>query len=142
MKTYQKCPKCGGTTNILIEKRPNGDSQCVSCGFKEKSSLFEVKYIPEKVLVLSGKYYITADGLIVKITAHYGAGDKTIFVGSNKAEYNYIGHDIRDNKDNDLIAEINEQLHFEILRIVNEYHNNKIFKHFIDKSYKDSKNEI
>ena len=138
-KVIWECPKCFNTVGIFTEKRPNGNSTCSKCNYTDKTELFvtEKKYIPEKVLLVSGKYYITADGLIVKIIAHIGAGEKTTFIGSNNVEYNYIGHDIRDNVDNDLIAEINEELHFELIRVINEYYNNKVFKHFIDKSFKE-----
>ena len=45
-ESYQKCPKCGETKNILTEKRPFGDSRCGSCGFKAKTLLFAVPKKP------------------------------------------------------------------------------------------------
>ena len=139
-ETYQKCPQCGETKNILTEKRPFGNSQCVSCRFKAKTSLFAVpKKEDKQTLELKfGSVYLTSDGRLTKIVARSVA--KKIYVGSNDVEYNSKGHDIRDNKDNDLIAEIPESLHFELLRVINEYYTNRTFKHFIDKSYKEGIN--
>lgn len=138
-ESYQKCPHCGETKNILTEKSPFGDSQCVSCRFKAKTSLFAVPKKEKQTLeVKFGKVYLTSDGCTTKIVSRLVAKD--LYIGSNDVEYNSKGHDIRDNKDNDLIAEIPESLHYEVLRVINEYYNNKTFKHFIDKSYKEGIN--
>lgn len=139
-ESYQKCPKCGETKNILTEKRPFGDSRCRSCGFKAKTLLFAVPKKEDKqtLEVKFGRVYLTSDGCLIKIVSRLDTKD--LYIGSNRVEYNSKGHDIRDNKDNDLIAEIPESLHFELLRVINEYYTNRTFKHFIDKSYKEGIN--
>lgn len=138
-ESFQKCPKCGETKNILTEKRPFGDSQCSSCRFKAKTTLFAVKKEDKSKLELkSGSVYLTSNGCITKIVSRLVSKD--LYIGSNAVEYNSKGHDIRDNKDNDLIAEIPESLHYEVLRVINEYYTNRTFKHFIDKSYKEGIN--
>lgn len=37
--SYYKCPKCK-STNLAIERRPNGDISCIDCKFKDKAKQF------------------------------------------------------------------------------------------------------
>lgn len=78
-----------------------------------------------KILELkTGSLYLTANGLIIKIVAKEISAVDYIYIGSNALEYNYKGHDIRDNHHNDLIAEIPEDLHKELIQVVKDYYEN------------------
>lgn len=138
MKNEQtlKCPHCGNMTNILTERRPNGDSQCTSCRYKSSTSDFinpNKGYMIQMIQTKQNTVYLTASGDITKVTSY----DKGyyFFNSTSGTEYNSYGHDIRDNAENDLIAEIPESLHRELIRVINEYHTNKIFKTFIDQGF-------
>jgi hypothetical protein len=78
--------------------------------------------------------YLTASGDITRITSY--DKEDCFFNSTSGTEYNSYGHDIRDNASDDLIAEIPESLHFELIRVINEYHTNHNFKFYIDKSFK------
>ena len=36
-----KCPKCGETKNLLTERRIDGDTKCMNCGYTDKSAKFQ-----------------------------------------------------------------------------------------------------
>lgn len=56
----RECPKCG-STDILTERRPNGNSTCQKCGHSEKTAIFdehqlkELKKLSDKLDLASGK---------------------------------------------------------------------------------------
>lgn len=66
--------------------------------------------------------YLTANGLIIKIVAKEISAVDYIYIGTNTIEYNFKGHDVRDNHHNDLIAEIPEDLHKELIQVVKDYY--------------------
>lgn len=39
MEKIRSCPKCG-STKIITERRPDGDSECKECGYKDKTENF------------------------------------------------------------------------------------------------------
>lgn len=34
------CPQCGSTYGFLTERRPNGDSKCLACDYKDSTAFF------------------------------------------------------------------------------------------------------
>ena len=56
--------------------------------------------------------------------------------------WEYDGEGYYHNKDNpsqyDLIASVPEELHYEICRVIKEYHTNKEFKYIIDKNFEQN----
>lgn len=38
--TKPTCPRCGGSSNIMSERRPDGYSRCMDCAYKGKSEEF------------------------------------------------------------------------------------------------------
>lgn len=45
----RQCPKCSSEF-VLTERRPNGDSQCEKCGYKDNTSKFKAIATPEPPL--------------------------------------------------------------------------------------------
>lgn len=102
------------TTNTIL--KCFGWSYCPRCRYTSDTTEFTNKKLEINIF----KRYLTANGNIIEIISHNTS--KNIFIGSNAEEYNKNGHDIRDNHHNDLIAEIPESLHFEILKLITEYY--------------------
>lgn len=116
MNVVLKCPACGNTEGIVTELKCFGWSNCPRCRYRADTTEFKIKKLETKVM----NKYLTADGHVITILSH----DKidNTFTASNSEEYNHKGHDIRDNHYNDLIAEIPDSLHFEILKLIKEYY--------------------
>jgi len=49
MNDIMTCPKCGSTTDLITERRPNGFTKCKNCGFSGLSS--EFRPLTEKELL-------------------------------------------------------------------------------------------
>lgn len=80
-----------------------------------------------------GEFYLSAYGTIDKIekkrdNAHYPLEGISMYSYLENGKY----EDINIDDGLDLIAHIPKQLHYELLRVVNEYHTNKEFKSMID----------
>lgn len=91
-----RCPNCG---SYDIDKLLC--LSCNNCNKKGPELLF--KETDSKIEIEVGKTYLTREGKEVYINNF-----NNYFIGDNKIEYNYKGHDIRDNSKNDLIKGINE----------------------------------
>lgn len=87
-----------------------------------------------KLKISTGKMYINQSGLIVKVI-DYDEYSKWFYDNFDN-KYNVYGHTILDNEKYDLIAEIEPELHYEILRVINEYYSNPKLNGIIKKSYK------
>lgn len=92
------CPKCGSSD---LNQKTEYVYKCSSCNYTNNELYFKVLN-PEdlKFKLVVGYMYLTRKGDIVKINEF-----DEYFLGSNGVTYNYKGHDIRDNSDNDLIQE-------------------------------------
>lgn len=91
-----------------------------------------------KLSLEGDKIYLTSLGEITKILHKTG----NLYKCSNGTEYNISGHDVRDDSSKDIIAEVPKELHFEMLRVINEYHTNKEFKFIVDKNYHNRNKQI
>jgi len=92
-----RCPNCGSyDINIGIDKL-----LCLNCNKEGPELLF--KETDSKIEIEVGKTYLTREGKKVYINNF-----NNYFIGNNKIEYNYKGHDIRDDSKNDLILEVQE----------------------------------
>lgn len=61
-----KCPKCG-SEKIASEKRPDGDSQCLVCKHRDKTSTFCVKEITNSGVVTTVSITLKdADGNVLQ----------------------------------------------------------------------------
>lgn len=92
------CPKCGSSD---LRQKAQYVYKCCSCNYTNDELYFKVQNPEDLKFKLSvGYMYLTRKGDIVKIN-----GFDEYFLGSNGVTYNYRGHDIRDNSDNDLVQE-------------------------------------
>lgn len=73
------CPKCGNKKTFSTERRPNGNSECLACGFKSPTAKFQVEVRPMPSPSEDPKAYMTA--LAEKIKAE---GDRKMTQGECK----------------------------------------------------------
>ncbi len=95
-----RCPNCGSyDINTSIDKL-----LCLNCLIcNKKGPELPFKETDSKIDIEVGKTYLTREGKEVYINNF-----NNYFIGDNKIEYNYKGHDIRDDSRNDLILEVQE----------------------------------
>lgn len=84
-----------------------------------------------------GEFYLSASGEIVNINGK----NEDMFLDTNSNGYFLNGNVRPRNKISvyDLISHVPKQLHYELIRVVNEYHTNKDFKTMIDINFEKSK---
>lgn len=81
-------------------------------------------------------FYLNAMGEILHIEI-IGDGD---YLDENGNKYSINGvFGGSNNSDYDLIAYIPKELHYNILKIINNYHKNESYKSFIDREFKKDK---
>ena len=51
------CPKCK-SDNVKIERRPDGDSVCCDCGYKDKTAKFKLAQSPNKLNPPKGRVFL------------------------------------------------------------------------------------
>lgn len=79
MEKIRSCPKCG-STKIITERRPDGDSECKECGYKDKTENFNFD-LPtfKQFLKLQSKESIVESkeekGVYVAVTYNQSAQD-------------------------------------------------------------------
>ena len=77
----QRCPKCGNTTELSMERSPYGKTRCGNCDFRGPHALFHTK---EKELYIKDKYdknkFIDAKGDVIIAQG----GDGTMLKAINK----------------------------------------------------------
>ena len=85
------------------------------------------------IKIEKGGFYLNVNGEIVKISKRsdgffedengYTYNENGLFLGCSTSNY-------------DLIAYIPKELHYNILKTINEYHKNESYKSFVDKEFK------
>lgn len=87
------CSKCGNKQFVI-----NTDVyKCTNCNYQGTYLDFKVTQEP-KIIIELNKKYLTRNNKEVVINNF-----NNYYIGNNDVEYNYCGHDIRDNSKNDLI---------------------------------------
>lgn len=121
-KNKLQCPRCGNEKYLLTQKGAFGATICTACQYKGSTDDFVKieQHTLNEQFVQTNKRYLTANGEIVKVL--YKELAVNWFKCSNGVQVNEKGHDIRDNASNDLIAEIPNELQYEIIKLINKYY--------------------
>ena len=86
-----------------------------------------------------GEFYLSASGQIINIDERESYIDDSDheynYIGFNGDEYNYKGICKGKERQYDLIAHIPEELHYDIIKRINAYHTQNIFKIYVDYAY-------
>ena len=85
-----------------------------------------------------GEYYLSAKGTIIKINHKNKQG---FYIDSFSFDYNQNGDaNMSTSSENDLIAHIPKELHYDIIKTIKAYHTDDITKHYIDNAYNNKEN--
>ncbi len=70
MTTIRLCPQCGNDQSFSTERRPNGNTGCLACGFRNPTAKFQVEVMPMPSPTKEPKAYMLA--LAEKLKAEGG----------------------------------------------------------------------